>query len=175
MFRPLKQHWSEACHIFLQKYPGVVISKLNFSRVFSAAWMKALTPENITAGFRKCGVYPFNRHAISLPHEESGSTPSAPQLQLVSQAFHPHPQPSLHLFSIPSHPVVTLEPLQLAWPFLWLLVVFWIVQQVPVQHLRTSKFHCLRGGLRKDMTFTVTNIMLPGLTYIIRSQLQCVM
>ena len=76
VFGPLKHHWSEACHTFLQKNPGMIISRLNFSSIFSGAWLKAFTPENVLAGFRKCGIYPFNRHAIPLSHDKGDDTPS---------------------------------------------------------------------------------------------------
>ena len=33
--------------------------------LFSKAWLKAVTPENICAGFRKAGVVPFNPNAIA--------------------------------------------------------------------------------------------------------------
>ena len=69
VFAPLKRHWSDVCHQFQHYHPGMVISKLNFSGLFAEAWLKALTPANIVAGFRKCGVYPFNRNAIPLPDD----------------------------------------------------------------------------------------------------------
>ncbi len=47
----------------------MVISKYNFSEVFAEAWMKALTPTNIVSGFKKCGIYPFNRDAIPVQEE----------------------------------------------------------------------------------------------------------
>ena len=74
VFGPLKRHWSEVCHEFQQKHPGVVISKLNFSGLFAKAWLQALTPANIVAGFRTCGVYPFNRNAISYPDDDNSGT-----------------------------------------------------------------------------------------------------
>ncbi len=73
VFGPLKRHWSDVCHDFQQSNPGMVISKFNFSRLFAEAWLKALTPVNIVSGFRKCGIYPFNRDAIPLSEEGSGS------------------------------------------------------------------------------------------------------
>ena len=69
VFGPLKRHWSDVCHQYQQRNPGAVISKLNFSRLFSQAWLTALSPANIIAGFRKCGIHPFNRQAIPLSHE----------------------------------------------------------------------------------------------------------
>ena len=59
MFGPLKCHWSEICHQHQQCNSGVVISKLNFSGLFSQAWLNALTPGNIVAGFRNCGIHPL--------------------------------------------------------------------------------------------------------------------
>ena len=43
------------------------ITKVHFSSVFSEAWIQALTPKNIMAGFRTTGIFPFNRNAIELP------------------------------------------------------------------------------------------------------------
>ena len=80
VFGPLKRHWSNACHDFQQRNPGMMITKFNFSRVFSEAWLKALTPGNIVVGFKKCGIHPFNRDAIPVPHKSSPGnvTPSKP-------------------------------------------------------------------------------------------------
>ena len=38
------------------------------------AWLKALTPANIMAGFKKCGICPFNREAIPLEKSDSSNT-----------------------------------------------------------------------------------------------------
>ena len=81
---PLKSHWSNVCHAYLQQNPGKIIK---FS---SQAWGVAVSPANITAGFRTCGVYPS---AISvtvppstssnvMPHEgESGSAEETEEFQ----------------------------------------------------------------------------------------------
>ena len=67
VFGPLKMCWRKVCHNFIVKNPGMHITKVNFSYVFSEAWIQALTPKNIMAGFRTTGIYPFNRNAIELP------------------------------------------------------------------------------------------------------------
>ena len=64
VFGPLKRHWSSVCHQQQLCNPGMIISKLNFSKIFAEAWLKALTQVNIVAGFKKCSIYPFNRIAI---------------------------------------------------------------------------------------------------------------
>ncbi len=69
IFGPLKVSWRQVCHEFLLKHPGMRVSKLNFSSLFSEAWVRALTPRNILSGFRTTGVYPPDRNALQLPGE----------------------------------------------------------------------------------------------------------
>ena len=63
-FAPLKRYWSQACHHYVQENPGQVITKYQFSSLFSAAWYKTIKPETLVSGFRKVGVCPFNAEAI---------------------------------------------------------------------------------------------------------------
>ena len=64
LFGPLKRHWQQECHKFYQKHPILVISKLNFYLVFQQAWLNAVSPANICGGFKKAGVFPYNRNAV---------------------------------------------------------------------------------------------------------------
>ena len=64
VFKPLKQHWQEACHKYMQSHPGKVVTKYQFSALLNEAWMTTMTPANICSGFRKCGVFPYNPDAI---------------------------------------------------------------------------------------------------------------
>ena len=41
------------------------------ARVFWNAWLSAVTPANICGGFKKAGVFLFNRDAVSLPENSS--------------------------------------------------------------------------------------------------------
>ena len=83
-FRPLKVYWSNACHKYVQENPGRIVTKFQFSSLFSTAWYKAIKPENLISGFRKCGICPFNSKAIvvseipqreDLPTTESEANP----------------------------------------------------------------------------------------------------
>ena len=65
-FRSLKADWQQSCHKFYQKNPGKVISKLNFCSEFKPAWHNAIIPSSIINGFKKAGVFPFNRHAVTV-------------------------------------------------------------------------------------------------------------
>lgn len=63
-FSPLKVGWRQACHEFRTRYPGRVVTRYDFTRVFAEAWYMAMTPGNIIASYRTTGVCPFNRYAI---------------------------------------------------------------------------------------------------------------
>ena len=72
VFGPLKKQWTQVCHDFQQANKGAVISKYVFSRLFSQAWLKALS-SHIIAGFSKCGVYRFNRNAIEILDDDTAN------------------------------------------------------------------------------------------------------
>jgi len=59
--------------------PGQVIIKFNFNSLFVKAWIAAITPANLIAGFKSCGIYPLNRSAIVIPGKRSTTVkPSDP-------------------------------------------------------------------------------------------------
>ena len=62
--------WREECHAFLSKNPGKVITHYHFGAIFGRTWRRAMTPSNITAGFKITGVYPLNRFTL-LPPEDN--------------------------------------------------------------------------------------------------------
>ena len=64
VFRPLKKYWNDGVHAFLSRNPGKTITKYNISSLLREAWSKAMTQENICAGFCNSGIYPFNRNKV---------------------------------------------------------------------------------------------------------------
>ena len=72
LFGPLKVRWRQVVHDFYRKNPGQVVSKLNFCSIFRQAWLKAVTPDIVCAGFRKAGVIPYNPDAVSLSGNTGG-------------------------------------------------------------------------------------------------------
>jgi len=60
VYSPLKSHWRAACHQYIQKHPGRVVTKYQFCTLLNEAWMQTMKPSNICAGFKRCGIYPFN-------------------------------------------------------------------------------------------------------------------
>ena len=61
------------CHEFYTKNPGRVVSRFDFSALFSEAWKLSMTPKNIISGFQVTGVYPFDRNRVLVQLQESGS------------------------------------------------------------------------------------------------------
>ena len=60
-FGPLKAYWKEECQGYLNKNPGRVVTRYQFSKILSKAWAKGM---NIIGGFKTTGVVPLNREAV---------------------------------------------------------------------------------------------------------------
>ena len=73
-FSVLKYYWSQGCHLYMRHNPAKVVNRSVFSQLFGKAWSQALTIGNVTASFTITGIHPFNRHAISLPGEDTQDT-----------------------------------------------------------------------------------------------------
>lgn len=95
IFSPLKRHFSEARDNF-ERTRREKVTKDNFLRVFAEAWMKAATPDNIKAAFRKTGAWPYDPSQISArmlaPSKETSYTCNLPlqppsPVRVVSKAM----------------------------------------------------------------------------------------
>ena len=86
VFGVLKKYWREKCHDYITRNPGRVVSKYQFSTLFSASWYRAMTVRNIVAGFKITGVYPFNPNAIVI---QDGSHESASVAESTLIAYIP--------------------------------------------------------------------------------------
>ena len=82
-FSALKVHWNEECQRYMSNNPGKVVTRFQFSRIFSQAWYKAMTINNIIAGFRCTGIFPLNRYA-SCVKEITGPDELSQSLDLPS-------------------------------------------------------------------------------------------
>ena len=63
-FGPLKMFWRQECQSYLSSNPGKVVTRFQFSQLFSKAWLRGMSMSNIIAGFRMTGIYPFDRYAL---------------------------------------------------------------------------------------------------------------
>ena len=51
-------------HEFHSQNPGRVVTRYEFSQIFSKAWFSAMSASNILSSFKATGICPFNRHAL---------------------------------------------------------------------------------------------------------------
>ena len=89
-FGPLKLRWRQVVHDFRTSHPGQVVTQYSFCKLFSKAWVEAMTPMNISAGYKTTGIYPFNANALKLPCQKSDScfieSPHAPPFTPAKRA-----------------------------------------------------------------------------------------
>ena len=65
-FGPLKKIYNSCCQKFLKENPGRVITRYDVRQLASKAFVKAVTPSNAIAGFKKTGIYPLNRNVSTV-------------------------------------------------------------------------------------------------------------
>ncbi|KAK3108154.1 hypothetical protein FSP39_002119 [Pinctada imbricata] len=79
VFGPFGSYYDQFCSEFLSSDPLHLINKWTFPSIFTKAWEAALSSDNITSGFKACGIYPFNRNAIPkdamLPSQPTETSP----------------------------------------------------------------------------------------------------
>ena len=64
-FRSFELFWDQHALLHFDTHKEEqVISRLNFSDVFTPTWEKSMTHANLKSGFRATGIYPFNPHII---------------------------------------------------------------------------------------------------------------
>ena len=51
--------------------PGHVVSRYNFSTLFSSAWLRAMTISNVIGGFKKTGVFHYTEGQLSVSDRDT--------------------------------------------------------------------------------------------------------
>lgn len=62
VFGPFKKYVNTACDSWMTNNPGKTMNIYDIPGIVKHALPLACTPNNITSGFRKTGIYPFNRN-----------------------------------------------------------------------------------------------------------------
>lgn len=62
---PFKAYYNTAVESWLLQHPGKPLTIYEIAQCVGPAYMKAMTPINITQSFRKCGIFPFDAEAFS--------------------------------------------------------------------------------------------------------------
>lgn len=116
VFRPFKNYWRVECdRLRADKRRTCVPSEMGIKRsdilpTAMAAWTHAATPQNVIAGFRATGIYPFNPLAYlksATKHNKSTTLTSLPPLLSLSLAF---TDPSTPILSELAHSSPLTDP-----------------------------------------------------------------
>jgi hypothetical protein len=93
VFGPLKTMFYSQCQAYMRENPGEIVTRWNICEIICAIYHKAFSPQNLISAFRKTGIMPFNREAISedqlAPHEgvtPNRMTPKETQNDMQSEA-----------------------------------------------------------------------------------------
>lgn len=85
VFKSLKTNWTTEGLKFTRETAGKKVGRQHFFQVFTPAWERSSSVENIQAGFRRTGIFPFNQEAIpksaflpSLTTECQNAEPATP-------------------------------------------------------------------------------------------------
>ncbi|XP_031337375.1 uncharacterized protein LOC116166537 [Photinus pyralis] len=65
VFFPFKSHYNAAIESWLLRNPGRPITIYDIASCVGVAFEKSMTPGNITSGFKKAGIYPFDKHVFT--------------------------------------------------------------------------------------------------------------
>lgn len=65
VFGPLQTYYNAAMDSWLMRHPGKTVSIYNVAELLGQAFDRAMTPSNIKSGFRKTGIFPFDRHIFT--------------------------------------------------------------------------------------------------------------
>ncbi|XP_068229518.1 tigger transposable element-derived protein 1-like [Palaemon carinicauda] len=74
VFGPLKKSWSRGAKEFEHQNPDSMITQVNFAKVFLPIYYNCVSADNIKAGFKKCGLCPFDQDAPDYSKIESASS-----------------------------------------------------------------------------------------------------
>lgn len=94
VFGPLQTYYNAAVDSRIMHHPGKPISIYNIAELLGQAFDKSMTPVNIKSGFKKTGIFPFDRHIFTedefLPSEVTNPS-LGPQIE-----FPPCEKPKEH-------------------------------------------------------------------------------
>lgn len=97
IFKSLKSHWTTEGLSYTRGTGGKKCGKSDFFQIFTPAWTRCSTVENIQSGFRSCGIFPIHFNAIpdsaylpSLTSERPMPEQDESQLLDISTNYYQH-------------------------------------------------------------------------------------
>ncbi|XP_022111738.1 chromatin assembly factor 1 subunit A-like [Acanthaster planci] len=68
VFKSVKTAYNQRCDKFMRDNPNRIITRYDFSGLFTDVYHKVFTMANIISGFKSTGIYPYNPNAITPEH-----------------------------------------------------------------------------------------------------------
>ena len=64
VYSPLKRYYNDACNSWQLENPGQTITIYSIAPLLGNAFPRAMSPTSITSGFRKTGIWPYDRNVF---------------------------------------------------------------------------------------------------------------
>ena len=64
VFGPFKAMYNKVCRTYMNKNPGLTVTRYQVAELTAKPHLRSLTPEILTAAFRKPGIYPVDNKVI---------------------------------------------------------------------------------------------------------------
>ena len=91
-FKPLQTYYGMEGEKWLRSHAGRGITTYHISELLGAAYLRAATMANVVNGFRKCGIWPCDRHAFDDELQLISSIiPAPPMCPTSSRNLDPDP------------------------------------------------------------------------------------
>lgn len=91
---PFKSYYASASENFMRKFPGKAITLYDVAELMGAAYLKAASAEVAENGFRKSGIWPFNRNVFSDEDFAPSEVTDQPEIRPTNQPVNPD-QPAI--------------------------------------------------------------------------------
>lgn len=91
---PFKSYYASASENFMRKFPGKAITLYDVAELMGVAYLKAASAEVAENGFRKSGIWPFNRNVFSDEDFAPSEVTDQPEIRPTNQPVNPD-QPAI--------------------------------------------------------------------------------
>nr|XP_047135512.1 MFS-type transporter clz9-like [Hydra vulgaris] len=93
-FKSLKIFYDQEVSTWLRRHPGRPVTELEVGELFGKAYGKAATVQNCQSGFKKCGIYPFDRNVFT--EEDFAAAKATDPSYVVSKISKPSNTSEMH-------------------------------------------------------------------------------
>nr|XP_047125617.1 uncharacterized protein LOC124807611 isoform X2 [Hydra vulgaris] len=92
--KSLKIFYDQEVSTWLRHHPGRPVTELEVGELFGKAYGKAATVQNCQSGFKKCGIYPFDRNVFT--EKDFAAAKATDHSYVVSKISKPNNTSEMH-------------------------------------------------------------------------------